>query len=75
MKWFHGVEVVLKSKSAHRQYLTIDHQNQNLFLQYVTKLPYQIMDVIPEEDEASTMESALRGSTRITINKKLVTEQ
>ena len=33
------------------------------------------MDAVLEEDEASTMESALRGSTRITINKKLVTEQ
>mmetsp|Transcript_6917 Transcript_6917/g.8286 ORF Transcript_6917/g.8286 Transcript_6917/m.8286 type:complete len:110 (+) Transcript_6917:1296-1625(+) len=25
LKWFEGIEVVLKSKSCHRQYLTIPH--------------------------------------------------
>ena len=32
MKWYEGVETVLRSKSCQRQYLTIPHTNQNEFL-------------------------------------------
>ena len=31
MKWHEGISIVLKSKSCCRQYLTIAHQNQNIF--------------------------------------------
>ena len=60
MKWTEGIETVLKSKACHRQYLTIPHTSQNQFLHYVTQIPYQQIDDVAEDDEASTLESVAR---------------
>ena len=53
MKWAEGLEVTLKSKSCHRQFLTIPHTEQNEFLHYVTKITYQQIDDVDAEDEAT----------------------
>ena len=58
MKWFEGIEIVLKSKSCHRQYLTIPHTEQNIFLQSVTDMPFLLMDVNDAED-SSTEEASI----------------
>ena len=40
LKWFVGIEIILKSKSCRRQYLTIPHTEQNAFLHQVADLPF-----------------------------------
>ena len=53
MKWAEGIETTLKSKSSHRQYMTIPFTSQNIFLHYVTGIPYQMMDDVGEDDEST----------------------
>lgn len=44
LKWSKGINAVLSSKSCKRQYLTMPHTSQNLFLRYIMKLPFEITD-------------------------------
>ena len=74
MKWSEGIETVLKSKSCHRQYLTIPHTSQNVFLQYVTNLPYQMMDDLSEDDSTEASASLQKNTLRVLVDGKKITE-
>jgi len=69
MKWSEGVETVLRSKACHRLYLAIPHTTQNVFLQFVTNLPYQLIDELDDGDDAT------RESLRVTIAAKKISGQ
>lgn len=67
LKWAEGIEIILRSKSCHRQYLTIPHTSQNLFLHYVSKIPYQLIDDIEANDESTMIELSRKGGLQITV--------
>ena len=74
MKWAEGIETVLRSKSCHRQYLTVPNWIQNQFLNYVTKIPYQQIDDVEDDDEATAIEATAKQDIRVTADGKKILE-
>lgn len=75
LKWSEGLEITLRSKSCHRQFLTIPHTEQNQFLHYVTQIPYQQIDDVDAECETTSLEQDARKDIQVTVNGKKVVEQ
>ena len=47
--------------------MAITHASQNIFINYVINLPYQLIDDLEVDDESSTLERSIKGVLKVTV--------